>query len=842
MRLLLKMTLREIKREKLQFIALVILLAVGAASFNTMLIGYRNLGITYERAYQDYHLADRWIQAYRVTQETINVNDAKLVMNQVMAEYPEAITAFEFRYVREGTLNMTTDEGFRFVKARLIGYDVTGGRVPAVNSLKIKQGRYFTDSDQWTPENPQIKALVDVHLTRYYQLSIPTALPLMTPNGTSTVQVIGTAGSPEYMLLSSGWDDLLPSARRFTLMYMPMKTVQHLFGVNDTEINEIILTFDPSVEETRRDVITNRIVALLEQQGHVLENPIDRRSWPPYELLQLDYEGFAEIAVAFPLMIFVVALIGVYIMMNRKVIAQRKEIGVSRALGYGRWSIVARYGFQAFIMGLLGGIIGIIMGIYAGQVFTDSYLDTIGVPFRYYEMYWDLLLFSIVITVGFSVMGAIIPAYNSSGVQPADSMRLDPSMHISKGGKSLVEKMLEKLHISTPLHLKLTLRSIFRNRRRSWGTIIGLSFAIMLILSSLGTYDSMVGTIDSLQENETWTLRVQYDDFKFGSKITHDMDTIKSWDGVQSVEPVVLFTTVLTANHSEEKVPIQLSVLKKDTVMHRFKYVNDDGDFKDDGIVITKPISEKLEVKVGGYVNVLHPVFNVTRIFPTLEYTIYMKNSSLKVTGIVDEINGLNSFITFTTMKSLVKTTGTEANYLYVKTSTSDPEKLDSMKKRIYREITDVQGVDMVKDLQEDWQEYFSIMIFYIMVLIIFSFIVGLTLVINTVLINIAERKRELATMRTIGESTRAIIWQLNLEHLILGVISLFIGIPLGYRAIIEIFELYNVDYFHMIIIISETSFLLTAVAMVVIVILAQLQPLHSIRKLNLAEATKEIL
>ncbi len=842
LRLLSRMIMRDIRKEKLQFFALVILLAMGAASFNTLIIGYLNLGKTYDTAYADYNLADRWIQAYHVTRETFAVNDATHVMQQVSMEFPGVIKSFEFRFVSESTLNITMNDGFRLVKARFIGFNVTGGRQPTVNSLKVEQGRYFIDSDRWTPKNPQLNAIVDMRLTKYYRISVPSSLTLLGPSGKESIRVIGLAVSPEYMLLSPGWNDLLPSSRRFTVLYMPIESVQHLFGINSDQINEIVLTFESSIDEDRRDQVTNRIVSLLEDLGYGLEDPIDRRSWSPYELLRLDYEGFREIAVSFPLLIFTVALIGVYILTNRKVIAQRKEIGVSRALGYGRWSIVARYGSQAFMMGFFGSVIGILIGIFGSQVFTDSYLDTLGVSFRYYGIYWEVLLFSIMVTAFFSVLGAIVPAYNSSGVQPAEAMRLDPSIHITKGEKSLIERILEKLHVRVPLRLKLTLRSIFRNRRRSWGTIVGLSFSIMLILASLGMYDSLVSTIDSLQENETWSLRIQYDDFKSGSKVTVDIALMKTWNGVVNVEPAVIFTTVLTTNQSNEAFPAQLTILLENSTMHRFKFIGEKGEFRNNGIVITEPISRKLNVTLGDSINVLHPVLVITQLFPRLEYNFILKNTSLEVTGIVNEVNGLNSFLTFDTMRSLVRTPGLAANYLFVKLSSNDPKMLEQMKKKVYGEIEGVQSVDLVKDIQEDWFEYFSLMVFYVSVLILFSFIVGLTLVLNTVLINISERKRELATMRTIGESTKSIIWQLNLEHLILGVISMIFGIPLGYETVVAMLRLYNMDYFNIITTISIVSFILAIISTILIVIFAQVQPLQSIKKLNLAEATKEIL
>ncbi len=839
---LLRIAFRDLKRNKLQFIALVILMAFGVASFNTLFIGYLNLGYTYNHAYNDYNLADRWIQAYQATHEMINAADAHTVMKQIQERFPGAIKNYEVRLFYDMPINISLKDGsYVLIRGRIIGYNVTNGRVPTVNTIKVINGRYFVDSDRWNPQNPQLNVIVDQHLYDYYKFTLPTTVIVNAPAVTTELQIVGSAGSPEYPLVSLGWNDMLPSSRRVGIFYAPLSTVQYLVGVSTDKINEIVLTFSSVLSKEQKDQITDKIVRLLEDKGYNLESPIDRKKWTPVEALRLDYEGFAEIASAFPTLIFVVALIGVYIAINRMVVVQRKEIGVSRALGYSRRDIILRYVLFVSMISITGSIIGAIIGIYAADIFTDTYLGVIGVPFRYHGLYPDVVGSSFLVALFFGIIGAFIPAYNSSKVLPAEAMRLDPSVHLTKGGKSIIERLLQLFHIHLPIHVRMALRSIFRNRRRAWGTIIGISFSLMLILASVGMSDSMFKTIADIQKNETWDLRIQYNDFKAGSKIKNDIKKLQTWPEIETVESSIIFTTILTTNTSDEKIPVQLSIFHNNTVMHHFKFQRSHENFSDNGVVITTVISKKLDVKVGDKINVLHPTFNITQFVPKLEYSFELKNSTLTITGIVDEINGLNSFMTFNTVKKLVGIPSEEANFLYLRVKNPTKEQLFQLKSRIYEEIDGIQSVDTVKDLQDDWREYFDLMIFFISILVLFSFIIGTALVFNTILINVLERRREMATMRTLGDTANALTLQITFEHLILGVIGIIIGIPLGLMVMYEMFSLFDLEYFRLLLYISEFSYLITVSLIFLMIIAAEIHPTRTIFSLDLAEASKEI-
>jgi putative ABC transport system permease protein len=124
---------------------------------------------------------------------------------------------------------------------------------------------------------------------------------------------------------------------------------------------------------------------------------------------------------------FIALLVGVYIIFNSFTVAvnQRwKEIGILRAVGVERWNINAMFLGEALFMGVIGSCIGIAAGYYLaigasrvmGTVAASVYgIVSIAVPPR---LHWDLMVTSFGLGVAASIAGAWFPARAASYLDP----------------------------------------------------------------------------------------------------------------------------------------------------------------------------------------------------------------------------------------------------------------------------------------------------------------------------------------------------------------------------------------------------------------------------------------
>ncbi|MFS0783447.1 ABC transporter permease [Bacillus sp. 1P06AnD] len=114
----------------------------------------------------------------------------------------------------------------------------------------------------------------------------------------------------------------------------------------------------------------------------------------------------------------IVGGIGVMNIMLVSVTERTREIGVKKALGAKRKTILFQFLIESIILTLIGGIIGIVLGLIVGKVLTVS----MGYPFIISLLpIFGSLMFSLFIGVVFGIM----PAFKASKLNPIEALRYE---------------------------------------------------------------------------------------------------------------------------------------------------------------------------------------------------------------------------------------------------------------------------------------------------------------------------------------------------------------------------------------------------------------------------------
>lgn len=114
--------------------------------------------------------------------------------------------------------------------------------------------------------------------------------------------------------------------------------------------------------------------------------------------------------------------LGVMNTMLMAVLERTREIGVLRALGWRRRSVLGLIVRESLLVGVLGGIAGIVMGIFLGWLLSIE--PTMGAAMKpAYE--WQMFVRAILVAVLLGGIGGIFPAIRASQQLPVEALRYE---------------------------------------------------------------------------------------------------------------------------------------------------------------------------------------------------------------------------------------------------------------------------------------------------------------------------------------------------------------------------------------------------------------------------------
>jgi putative ABC transport system permease protein len=148
-------------------------------------------------------------------------------------------------------------------------------------------------------------------------------------------------------------------------------------------------------------------------------------------------------------------------------------------------------------------------------------------------------------------------------------------------------------------------------------------------------------------------------------------------------------------------------------------------------------------------------------------------------------------------------------------------------------------SVQLKDDIRQDIEELLGLFYILMGVMLVFVLIMAFALLFNAMTVNVLERERELATMRSIGTGAVAIGRLITLESAILWLLALIPGLLVGTFVAVEMGKALSVELFYLKITIAPANYILTSLGILLTMVLAALPAVRRVNHLNLAEATK---
>ncbi|MCM1191880.1 MAG: FtsX-like permease family protein [Butyrivibrio sp.] len=474
---------------------------------------------------------------------------------------------------------------------------------------------------------------------------------------------------------------------------------------------------------------------------------------PPtvYVLTRADNAGYASfeqdstiienISVVFPAFFFLVAALVCVTTMTRMVEEQRTQIGVLKAMGYGKRKICGKYLFYAGSAGLTGSIAGFFMGTaLIPMVFWSAYATAYNfADALFYSFDPEVYAFSLVISMLCTAGVTVLCCRNALREVPAAILR--PKTPKS-GRRILIERFKIWRRVSF-LH-KVSLRNVIRYKQRFFLMILGISGCTALLLTGFGIRDS-IQNVTEYQYGEI----ILYDaEITFSDPL--DQTQQKDFKDRHSNIDSALFLSVcngdITTEAGTKSVNIT-AVLEGDLS----GYMNlHDGDktvsYPGDGeVILCRGIAEKLGIRNGETVTLTDDSLRQIRV---------------TVTGIFDNYIGNYLFVSENTMLKLCGEAPENAAYVRF-----DPNAAFDLAR--LQGDADVSYVAVNRDMRETIETSFSSLDLVVVLIILCAGMLAFIVLFNLININIGERIREIATIKVLGffnnESSAYIFREVNM-------------------------------------------------------------------------------
>ncbi|MGB7903516.1 MAG: FtsX-like permease family protein [Steroidobacteraceae bacterium] len=712
---------RDLWRLRGQVLAIGLVIASGVGLLVMSLTSLEALRDTSAAYYERYRFADVFAQVKRAP-ESLAARIAAI----------DGVQTVETRVVRSAVLDV---EGFAEpVMGQLVS--VPEGGEPSLNRLALREGRY-----------PQSGKPDEVVLSEPFALAHglgPGDHLRAVMNGRwRNLVVVGVALSPEYVY-TMGPGALMPDDLRYGVLWMGRETLQAAYDL-DGAFNEVSASLLRGANPER---VVDEMDRLLDRYGSRGAYP--RADQASHWFLTNEIDQLETMARFLPSVFLAVAAFLTNMVVARLVAVERPEIGLLKAFGYGNTAIAWHYVKLVLAIGAVGTLLGWFFGYWLGLYSTTMYADFYRFPFLLFRPNAGPFLLAAGASVGAALLGAIGAVRRAAALSPAAAMQ-PPAPPLFRRNRLFLPRFFERLDQPT----RIVLRQTSRWPLRSLVTSFGIAMSVAVLIVSMQWLDAIHRIVD------VYFLQAQGQDLTVGlveARSSAAVRELARMPGVLAVEPMRTVAAKLRSGPRVVRDAVQ-GVPAHQSLYRVYDAQGTALDLPPEGLVISTVLAERLAVRPGDTITV--EVLEGRR--PVLEIPVAATFETYIGRPAYIDIDALN--------RAMHEPPSVTAVHLRV-----DP----LLATRLYRELKQmpqVSAVNLRSAAVTTFNETLAkTILIYVGFFIVFSATLACGVTYNAARIALAERARELATMRVLGFSRREV------EYILIGEIGLltFVALPLG--------------------------------------------------------------
>lgn len=809
-----KAALREIRGSFGRYFAILAIIALGVGFFSGVRITTPAMVNTINTFLEDHQLYD-----YRLISSTgWSKEDAEEFSAADNVRVAEASYSFDALYNYNGGKE-------NVLKTHSITQDI--------NTLELVTGRM--------PQSPD-ECVLDADIHKLPPLG--TDITISSKNDEATkmcfngksFKVVGTVYSPLYINFERGTTSMgngsvtgfvymLPEAfavPRYSEIYLRFDHDHEIYSDEYNSFMDGRLEKWESLAEAQAQKSTD--IAAAEQNISGSHEPtvyvFNRNYNIGYACFESDSEIVEQVARIFPLFFILVAALVCMTTMSRMVEEQRTQIGVFKAIGYSDGAIMARYLFYSGSAALIGCMIGYTVGIFLfpGVIWMTYKLMYISIPMRF--------VFDPVLAAGAAGASLLcsmgVTWFSCRHELSGTSASLMRPKAPRAGKRVLLERVPFIWNHMKFLH-KVSVRNIFRYKKRFFMMIIGISGCTALLLTGFGLRDSISRFAD-MQYGDIITADAQIsfnveEDGSIPEQLKSDLAAkaggytfthSSSWDLLYG-DKVKSITLVIPQNYDEMK-----------------KFMNfrntDGADTPVPGIneaIVSNSVQERYNADIGDTITLRDEKLNEINV---------------KVVGVFENHVYNYVFIAPETIENQLSSPVVYNGAYLDFSAEGDSKEILSFTKK-----SNVTSVILFKDLKTRMSNMMNSLNYIVLLIILSAAGLAFVVIYNLTNINITERLREIATIKVLGFFRRETSAYVLRENLVLTAIGTAVGLGLGILLHKFVMAQIVVDLVSFRTEIYPASFVISALLTFVFNFIVNLFMEIKLERINMAESLKSI-
>ena len=543
----------------------------------------------------------------------------------------------------------------------------------------------------------------------------------------------------------------------------------------------------------------------------------------------VEYEGCANsidaLAKIFPVFFFAVAALVCLTTMTRMVDEQRINIGTLKGLGYKTSQISKKYILYALIACLTGSILGLAIGF---SVFPTVIFFAYGMMYSIENIVY---VFSIPIAIGITSLALIIiilSAYMACSKELKETPAILMRPKAPKGGKRILLERVPFIWNRFSFISKVTVRNIFRYKKRFLMTVLGIAGCTALILTGFGIKDS----IEMILTGQYGTL------FKYDMSLVIQSDMTdkqiyelrKNLSDIAEINKYEFFSYEngdIKVNNTKKEITIVVpeNLEKMDKFIHlQDRKTQNPIELNNKGIVLTEKIARDLGVKAGDEIELINSDD---------------KKAKIKVSHITENYISHYAYIS---PENYIKLFEKDLDFNRVIGILNNPSvKIeDKLSKKLF-DIETIDGITFNTASKETFHNTIKNLNYVVLIMIISAGALAFVVLYNLTNVNISERIREIATIKVLGFYDKEVSAYIYRENIILTIIGTVVGLGLG--TILHKFIMVTVEIQSMMFgrVIDMSSYFIAAVLTIVLSLFVNLAMFYKLRNVKMVESLKSV-